>query len=78
MQVTVQLAPELQAQLAAEAQARGLALDLYIVDKLEQLYRPVRDKKAVSEAVDAIRALRKGNTLGGIPIAEFINEGRKY
>jgi hypothetical protein len=30
------------------------------------------------EAVDRIRELRKGTTLGGISVKELINEGRKY
>jgi hypothetical protein len=30
------------------------------------------------EAVDRIRELRKGVTLGGISVKELINEGRKY
>ena len=30
------------------------------------------------EAVDDIRELRKGVTLGGIRIRDLINEGRKY
>jgi hypothetical protein len=31
-----------------------------------------------AEAVDDIRALRKGVTLGGLSIRDLINEGRKY
>lgn len=31
-----------------------------------------------SEAVDRIRELRQGVTLGGVSIKELINEGRKY
>ena len=31
-----------------------------------------------AEAVDRIRELRKGLTLGGLSIKDLINEGRKY
>lgn len=31
-----------------------------------------------AEAVDDIRALRKGVTLGGLSVRDLINEGRKY
>ena len=30
------------------------------------------------EAVDRIRELREGNSLGGLSIKDLINEGRKY
>ena len=78
MQVTVQLAPELEARLASEAQARGLALESYITQKLEHSDPPARDRKSVGEAIDAILEMRKGQTLGGISIRELIDEGRKY
>ncbi len=32
--IQIQLEPEIEAQLTAEAQARGLSLDRYIVEKL--------------------------------------------
>lgn len=35
-------------------------------------------KKTPAEAVADIRELRKGVTLGGLKIRDFINEGRKY
>ena len=79
MQVTVQLAPELQAQLAAEAQARGLALESYIPVKLaESSSRTVAEQRAIEKAIDELRILRKDNILGGIPIKELVEEGRKY
>ncbi len=35
--IQLQLQPEIEAQFAAEAQARGMALDRYIAEKLEKL-----------------------------------------
>ena len=79
MQVTVQLAPELQARLAAEAQARGLALGSYIPIRLaESVSRTVAEQRAIEKAIDELRILREDNILGGIPIKDLIEEGRKY
>ncbi len=76
--IQIQLQPEIEAQLAAEAQARGVALDHYI-EKIVRA-RPVEQigKRTVAEAIDSIRELRKGNTLGGLKIKDLINEGHKY
>ena len=60
MQITVQLAPELQARLAAEAQACGLALESYIPLKLaESSSRTSGEQRAVEKAIDELRVLRK-------------------
>jgi hypothetical protein len=50
-----------------------------IVEKLEAS-RPVASfqRHSVSEAIDNIRALRKGNFLGGLKIKDLVEEGRKY
>jgi hypothetical protein len=77
--IQLELQPEIEAQLAAEAEARGLALDLYIVEKLvgSGPVDPVR-QRSVGEAIDAIRELRKGNSLGGLKIKDLVHEGHKY
>jgi hypothetical protein len=76
--IQIQLQPEIEAQLAAEAQARGVALDHYI-EKIVSA-RPVERirQRTVAEAIDSIRELRKGNTLGGLKIKDLIHEGHKY
>ena len=77
MQLEIQ--PEIEAQLAAEAQARGLALDLYVVEKLkEPRFVSLPTQHSVSQAIDNIRALRKGNVLGGFKIKDLVEEGRQY
>ena len=77
MQLEIQ--PEIEAQLAAEARARGLALDLYVVEKLkEPRLIGLPRQHSVSEAIDNIRALRKGNVLGGLKIKDLVEEGRKH
>ena len=79
MEVTVQPAPELQAQLAAEAQARGLALESYIVEKLEET-RPTLAVKnhAVTLAIGKMRVLREGAMPVNYPIKDLIYEEHKY
>ena len=80
--IRLELQPEIEAQLAAEARARGLALDQYVEKIVEA--RPlstVRDRAgahSVSEAVDRILELREGTSLGGLKIKDLIEEGRKH
>jgi hypothetical protein len=76
--IQIQLQPEVEAQLAAEARARGVALDHYI-EKIVNL-RPLENlgQRTVAEAIDAIRELRKGNNLSGLKIKDLVHEGHKY
>jgi hypothetical protein len=79
MTVKLELTPDVQAGLLAQAQETGLSLEAY----LEQLLRE-RSHDAARPALtrsqlagQRIRELRKGVTLGGIPIKELIEEGRE-
>jgi post-segregation antitoxin (ccd killing protein) len=76
MQVTVNV-PE---ELAEQARARGLAVAAYVEEVLarESQQSAPKDLRAVGEAIDRIKELRKGNTLSGLKIKDLINEGRKY
>lgn len=76
--IQLQLQPEMEAQLAAEAHARGVALNHYI-EKIVSA-RPIETVKqqTVSEAIHAIRALRQGNKLNGLKVKDLIHEGHKY
>lgn len=76
--IQIRLQPEIEAQLAAEAQARGVALDRYI-EKIV-IARPVDriHKRTVAEAIESIREQRKGNCLGGLDLKDLIHEGHKY
>jgi hypothetical protein len=77
--IQIQLQPEIEAQLAAEAQARGMALEHYIVEKLAGS-RPAHlaEQRSVVETVDRIRELRKGSRLDGLRITDLVREGQKY
>ncbi len=87
MQITVTIPDE----LAAQAQARGLILDRCLPELLAKklatesaaavtAISEVGDEAAARRhaAVDRIRALRKGNVLGGLKIKDLVEEGRKY
>lgn len=77
--IHIELRPEIEAQLAAEAQARGMALDAYVAEKLGVPWSAGRTERgSVAEAIDRIRELRRGNRLGDIEITELIREGRKH
>ena len=77
--IQIELHPEVEAQLAAEAQARGLDLERYIAEKLsEPRSKEGTGQTSVAEAISRIRQLRKGNRLDGVEITELIREGRKH
>ncbi len=76
--IQLELEPALEAKLAAEAEAKGLRLDRYIETIV--VTRPVDrlPKHEVSQAIDRIFELRKGNKLGGLSIKELIHDGHRY
>jgi post-segregation antitoxin (ccd killing protein) len=77
----VQVTVNVPDQLAAQARARGVAVEAYVEEVLvRQAQEPEAEahRKSVGEAIDRIMELRKGNTLGGAKVKDLINEGRKY
>ena len=76
--IRLELQPEVEAQLAAEAQARGLALDQYVEKLVVSRFAEQAKSESPAEAVAAIRELRKGNRLQGLKISDLIQEGRRY
>ena len=83
MTITVDVKPEVQAELARQAAAQGRAIEAYAASLLEEaVHHPtgtneaVFDKERAQAAAVRIRELRKGVTLGGLTIRELIDEGR--
>ena len=83
MTITVDIRPEVQAELAQQAAARGRAIEAYAASLLEEAVhlpaganQPAFDKERAQAAGARIRELRKGVTLGGLTIRELIDEGR--
>ena len=75
--IRLELQPEIEAQLAAEAQARGVALDQHI-EKIVSA-RPIEEvrQRTVAEAIDSIRELRKGNSLRDLNLKDLVHESHK-
>jgi hypothetical protein len=76
--IQVQLQPETEAQLAAEAQARGMTLDRYIEAIVSARHSEDASGRTVSEAIEAIRAMRKDSLLSESEIKELIHQDHKY
>ncbi len=79
--IQIELQPEIEGQLAAQAEACGVTFSEYLKELLiRQAERPVEgaNRRSVAEAIESIRELRKGNKLGGLKIKDLIHEGHKY
>ena len=83
MTITVDIRPEIQAELARQAAAYGRAIEAYAARLLEEAVhppavtkQPAFDKERAQDAAARIRELRKGVTLGGLSIRGLIDEGR--
>ncbi len=79
MTITVDIKPEVQAELARQAAARGSAIEVYVASLLEEAVHisPTFDKERAQSAAARIRELRQGVALGGLTIRELIDEGRR-
>jgi hypothetical protein len=76
MEVTIKIPDE----LAAEARARGIALETYVQELLgTRSGETGRDNglQSVRAAIDRIVEARKGNKLAGLRIKDLIHEGHK-
>ena len=83
MTITVDIKPEVQAELARQAAAHGRALEAHAASLLEEAVHlpsdrtpPAFDKDRARAAGARIRELSEGLTLGGLTIRELIDEGR--
>jgi hypothetical protein len=88
MTITIDLAPELQAELARQAATRGVGLDAYATSLIESAAglpkAPIsvadnpRPSREVIEAVETLKGFGKAHrlSLGGITIRELRREAR--
>jgi len=84
MTLTLDITPELQAELARQAAIRGLGIDAYAASLLEEAaHRPAGPEpaRAPAEVVEACERLktfgkRHGLSLGGMSLRELRHEAR--
>jgi hypothetical protein len=84
MTITVDITPEVQAELARQATAQGRALEAYAASLLEQaVHRPARLETTVptQDVIEAIERLRNfgkthGLSLGGMTIRDLRDQAR--
>jgi hypothetical protein len=81
--ITLDIRPEVEAELARQAAVHGRAIEAHAASLLEEAVhlpvatnQPAFDKERARAAGARIRELRKGITLGGLTIRELIDEGR--
>ena len=87
MTITIDLAPELQAELARQAATRGVGIDAYAASLIEDAaYRAAATDKPPSsppsrevfEAIETLKSFGKTHrlSLGGMTIRELRHEAR--
>ncbi|HZB87608.1 MAG TPA: hypothetical protein VE291_03020 [Terracidiphilus sp.] len=79
--IQIQLQPEVEARLAAEAAARGMKLETYVRTLVEEQVSDQQTGKEQSRrAVEAMLGFagEYGVTLGGEGLKSMVHEGHKY
>lgn len=79
MTITVDIRPEVQAELERQAVAQGRAVEAVAASLLEDaVHLPAQtfSRARARAAGERIRELRKGVTHGGLSLRELIDEGR--
>lgn len=80
MTLTIDITPELQAELIRQASAHGMALDLYAATLLEEAaHVPAAPKYHTrKEAIEQLKTFGKthGLSLGGVTLKELRQEAR--
>jgi hypothetical protein len=81
MTITIEIAPELQAELARQAATQGMGIDAYTANLLEEAARKTKPSVPAREVVEAIERLQNfgkthGLSLGGMTIRELRHESR--
>ncbi|MBB6146269.1 hypothetical protein HNQ77_004241 [Silvibacterium bohemicum] len=79
--IQLQLRPEVESQIAAEAQSRGLDVALYVEQIIEQ--HSTLNDLAAQERKQAVESMlsfsrEQGLSLGGTELQELIHDGHDY
>ncbi len=81
MTLHIELRPEIEARLASEAQARGVALETYVVRLVEEnlASHPVPSEEHRKAAEELLGFAKKhGARLNGLKLKDLIHEGHNY
>jgi hypothetical protein len=84
--IQIELRPEVESALAAEAKSRGIELETYVAEIVESnamddSYDPTpSEREKYRRAVEDLIAFREERklTLGGLKIKDMVHEGHKY
>ena len=79
--IHIRLKPEVEAALAAEARARGMALDHYLEEIVETRSAAAHeDRSERKKAVEAMMRFARAHRIktGGQSIKDMLHEGHKY
>jgi hypothetical protein len=81
MTITIEIAPELQAELARQAETKGIGIDAYAASLLEDAAQNSRSSAPSSEVIEAVERLKNfGKThrlsLGSMTIRDLRHEAR--
>jgi hypothetical protein len=77
MTVKLELTPDLEMGLLAQAQEKGMSLEAYAEQVLRERVQEAPTLTRSQIAGQRIRELRQGVTLGDMSIREMIEEGRE-
>lgn len=80
MTIALDVAPEVKAELARQASARGMEMNAYAATVLADAihaHESMFDEQRARAAASRIRELRDGVSLGGLTIRQLIDEGRR-
>jgi hypothetical protein len=79
MTITLELAPDVLAALAAQARVSGLSLEAFAEEVLRANVRAVSLPTLTGSQIagQRIRELRQGVTLSGLSVKDLIEEGRE-
>jgi hypothetical protein len=83
MTITLEIRPEVQAEIARQARIKGRAMEAHAATILEEAVRfphseshPAFDLERAKAAGSRILEIGNGPTLGGLTVRELIDEGR--
>ncbi len=79
--IHIELEPEIEHRLQAQADSCGVTFSDYVRELLERQAKgaaATAARDSVGDTIEHIRELRKGNKLAGLKLKNLIHEGHQY